>query len=412
MGQRSAKSFTKRWIDSLKAGSEKGEWYADRDMPGFLLRVYADGTKTFAVRYTVHGTTIRRIKALGRYGTKTLDEAREAARKILSAAADGGDPLGRPTVPTWAEWTETHLSRLTAKSKNVFHARLLGFTKETNAKGGAPTDSTFRDIRARWGARPLDSFRTEDVEAERQAIRESKGKGEATANRWLAVVGGCFQAAVRAGFIARNPAANVQAGRENPPRSRVLSPEEVGRLLVALPADPDRHAVAAVLLALLGGARRGEALALRWSDVNLEEGRATLPDSKSGKRRLIPLVPQLVDFLRDLPRDGAFVVSGRGLEPKDESGKKRPERPRPDIKRAWERISTAAGLEDVTFHDLRRTFGREVNRAAGLRVTQEALGHSTPDQTAAVYTPESFDAVKAAAEKVAPVLPFLPRRTA
>lgn len=409
MGKRSARTFTKRTIDSIKGGSEKGDWYADRDMPGFLLRVYADGTKTFAVRYTVRGTTIRRIKALGRYGTKTLDEAREAARKILSAAADGGDPLGRPAVPTWAEWSETHFARLTSKSRNVFHRRLLGFTKEKSEKGGKPTDSTFRDIRARWGARPLDSFRTEDVEAERLTLRT---KGEATANRWLAVVAACFQAAVRAGHIDRNPAANVKAGRENPPRNRVLSPDEVARLLAALPSDPDPHAVAAVLLALLGGARRGEALGLRWSDVNLDEGRATLPDSKSGKRRFLPLVPHLVDFLRDLPRDGAFVVAGRGLEEKDDEGKKKEERPRPDIKRAWDRITTAAGLEGVTFHDLRRTFGLGMSRAAGLRVAQEALGHSTPDQTAAVYTPENFDAVKAAAEKVAAVYPFPARRTA
>lgn len=411
MGKRSARTFTKRTIDSIKGGSKKGDWYADRDMPGFLLRVYADGTKTFAVRYTVHGTTIRRIKALGRYGTKTLDEAREAARKILSAAADGGDPLGRPAVPTWAEWTETHLSRLTAKSKNVFHKRLLGFTKETKAKGGTPTDSTFRDIRSRWGARPLDTFRTEDIEAERQAIREKEGKGEGTANRWLAVVAGCFQAAVRAGHIDRNPAANVRAGRENPSRDRVLSPEETKRLLEALPNEPDQHAVAAVLLALLAGARRGEALGLRWSDVNLEEGRATLPDSKSGKRRLFPLVPYLVDFLRDLPREGAFVVAGRGLEKTDEAGKKMEERPRPDIKGAWTRIEKAAGLEGVTFHDLRRTAGLAVDIAGGnLRLTQEFLGHSSPNVTAAVYTPRTLEAVKAAATKAAENLPLAPRR--
>ncbi len=411
MGKRSARTFTKRTIDSIKGGSEKGDWYADRDMPGFLLRVYADGTKTFAVRYTVRGTTIRRMKAIGRYGTWTLDAARDEAKKYLKSADAGVDLLAeKPALPTWGAWSKTYFERLTTKTKETFHRRFLGFTDGTNAKTGEPTDPTFRDIRSRWNARPLDVFRAEDVEAERAAIREKKG--EPSANRWLAVVAACFQAAVRAEILTRNPASNVKAGRENPPRARVLSPDEVARLLSVLPSDPDQHAVAAVLLALLGGARRGEALGLRWSDVNLDEGRATLPDSKSGKRRLLPLVPQLVDFLRDLPRDGAFVVAGRGLEEKDEEGKKKEERPRPDIKRAWNRIATAAGLEGVTFHDLRRTFGLGMSRAAGLRVAQEALGHSTPDLTAAVYTPEGFDAVKAAAEKVAAVYPFPGRRTA
>jgi integrase len=403
MGKRSARTFTKRTIDSLREGSEKGTWYSDRDLPGFLLRVYADGCKTFAARYTVKGSSIRRIRSLGAYGTVTLDQAREKARGILSAAALGGDPLGeKPAVPSWGEWSATYFSRLDAKSKETFHKYFLGLSSERNAKTGKPTDSTFRDIRDKWRVRTLESFRAEDIEAERQTLR---AKGEATANRWLAVIGACFQAAVRAEFIQKNPVTNVQAGREAPPRSRVLSAEEIGRLLTALPAEPDQHAAAAVLLALLGGARRGEALALRWSDVNLDEGRATLPDSKSGKRRFIPLVPQLVDLLRKLPRDGAFVVAGRGSEEKDEDGEKE-ERPRPDIKRAWDRITTAASLDGVTFHDLRRTFGLGISRAAGLRVAQEALGHSTPDQTAAAYTPEAFESVKAAAVKVANVLPF------
>jgi integrase len=410
MGRRSGRAFTKRWIDTLKAGSEKGDWYSDRDHPGFLLRVYADGSKAFAVRYTVRGTTTRRIKSLGRLGNVTLEQARAAALEVLSAAALGGDPLAeKPALPTWGEWSKTHFSRLTSKSRDVFHRRLLGFTSETDPRTGKPTDPTFRDLRARWSTRPLDSFRTEDIEAERAALREAKG--EPSANRWLAVVAACFQAAVRAELLTRNPAANVKAGRENPPRNRVLSPDEVARLLAALPSDPDQHAVAAVLLALLGGARRGEALALRWSDVNLDEGRATLPDSKSGKRRFLALVPYLVDFLRELPRDSAFVVAGRGLDAKDEGGKEKEERPRPDIKRAWDRITTAAGIDGATFHDLRRTFAQAMHRTAGSRVTQEALGHASLDLLP-VYTPEGFDSVKAAAEKVAAVYPFPARRTA
>mgnify|MGYP002737688491 CR=1 FL=1 len=82
-----------------------------------------------------------------------------------------------------------------------------------------------------------------------------------------------------------------------------------------------------------------------------------------------------------------------GAEPKEET-------PRPDIKRAWERLTKAASLEGITFHDLRRSFGKELNRAAGLRVAQEALGHSTPDQTAAAYTPEGFEAVKEAVRQI------------
>ena len=396
MPRRGKKAFTDRTLAALK----KPGWHADLTMPGFGFRVLPSGIRTFVVRYTVRGTDIRRASSLGEWGTVTLAEARDRAREILSAAALGGDPLGKRLVPTWEEWSKTYFARLDRKTKESFHRRFLGLTEEMNRKATrnpAATDDTFRSIRARWGKRSLDSFTPEDVETERQALRE---KGEATANRWLAVTAAAFQAAVRAEIIVKNPAAKVRAGRENPARSRTLSPDEVARLLAVLPGEADQHAVAAVLLALLGGARRGEALALLWDGVNLEEGRATLADSKSGRPRHIPLVPHLVEHLRRLPRVEPFVVASGG------------KRPRPDIKGPWSRIVAAAKIEGATFHDLRRTFGLALNRAGGLRLAQEGLGHTTPDQTAAAYTPQNFSDIKAAAEKMASVLIFPSAKTA
>ncbi len=401
MGRRSEKSLTERFIASIKTDKAKGEWFACRDLPGFLLRAYADGTKTFAVRYRVKGTEIRRIQSLGALGTVTLTEARAKAREVLSAAALGGDPLGKTPVPTWESWVGTYYERLGAKSRESFHQRLLGLGSTMNRRAKRhpkENDPTYAAILARWGKRTIDQIGPADVETERQALRE---KGEATANRWLAVISGVFSAAVRAEIIDRNPCSKVRKGRENPPKSRTLSPEEMGRLLAALPGEADQYAVAGVYLALLGGARRGEALALRWDDVNLVEGKATLHDSKSGKPRVLPLVPQVVAFLEKLPRSGPYVVASEN-----------PKRPRPDLKGPWSRLVAAAQIEGATFHDLRRTFGREVNRAAGLRVAQEALGHQDPGLTASTYTPEGFSAVKAAAERMASVLPFPVTKTA
>ena len=134
--------------------------------------------------------------------------------------------------------------------------------------------------------------------------------------------------------------------------------------------------------------------------MNLEEGRATLADSKSGRPRHLPLVPYVVEHLRQLPRAEPFVVASAG------------KKPRPDLKGPWSRIVAAAKIEGATFHDLRRSFGLGLNRAGGLRLAQEGLGHTSPDQTAAAYTPQSFNDIKAAAEKMASVLPFPSAKTA
>jgi len=401
--QRGKRSLTDRTLNTLK---EPG-WYTDRDLPGFSVRVLPSGSKVFSARYVARGSRARRSISLGVWGVVTLKQAREKARLILSAAALGDDPARRS--PPWAEWSVTYFDRLNAKSKETFHRRFLGFTEEKSKrrKVETPTDATFREIRARWGPRPLSSFTPNDLEAERQALRTA-GKSRTTINRWLAVTGACFQAAVRAELLEKNPCARVKADREAPPRSRTLSGEEMGRLLSVLEEERkhDPWAAAAVVLAILSGGRRGEILKLKWKDVNLEEGFARLPDSKSGKPRFLALPAYALEELKTLPHVGSFVVAPMKREEPKEGEEPKPETPRPDIKRSWERLRKAATLEGVTLHDLRRTFGRELNRAAGLRVAQEALGHSTPDQTAAVYTPEGFDAVKDAAENRATLLPF------
>ena len=404
--RRGDRNLTTKTVAALR----KPGWYCDRDIPGFVVRVLPSGTKAFAARYVVKGTGIRRFTSLGLFGVVTVDQARRKAREILSAVALGDDPLGK-RCPTWGEWSVTYFDRLTAKSKNVFHRALLGFTEEKNKRSGEPTDSTFREIRLRWAPRLLSSFRPEDIERERAAIRAAKSA--TVANRWLAVVSGVFGAAVRAELLGRNPVKNVRSDREAPPRSRTLSTEEMGRLLAALEGEKERDpwAAAGVLLAVLTGARRGEILRLRWEDVRLDEGFARLPDSKSGKPRFLALPARAVEELRELHRVGSYVVAPARDPLPGKDGKLPPEKPRADLKAAWERLTTAAELEGITFHDLRRTFGRELNRAAGLRVAQEALGHSTPEQTAAAYTPEGFDTVKKATEERANLLPF-PKRAA
>lgn len=413
--KRGNQRLTERTVSALKVPG----WYTDRDLPGFTVRVLPSGSKVFVARYVTHGSHLRRSVSLGVLGVVTLTQAREKAKRILSAAALGEDPTRRS--PTWAEWSLTYFDRLNGKTKETFHRRFLGFTEEKSrraTKNPTSTDPTFRAIRARWGPRSLSSFTPNDLEEERQALLSS-GKTRTTVNRWLAVVAACFQAAVRMELLDRNPCARVRADREAPPRSRTLLTEEMGRLLAALEEERKRDpwAAAGVLLAILTGARRGEILALKWTDVRLEEGFARLPDSKSGKPRFLPLPAQAIEELKSLPMVGSFVVAPMKRE-KPEEGEAavegqelREETPRPDIKRSWNRLTKAAALKGATFHDLRRTFGRELNRAAGLRVAQEALGHSTPDQTAAVYTPEGFDAVCEAAENRAKLLPFPVRAT-
>ena len=49
--------------------------------------------------------------------------------------------------------------------------------------------------------------------------------------------------------------------------------------------------------------RRGEILSLRWEHVHLNKRFVHLPDTKNGNSRNVPLSPQALELLKDLPRN-------------------------------------------------------------------------------------------------------------
>jgi integrase len=88
---------------------------------------------------------------------------------------------------------------------------------------------------------------------------------------------------------------------------------------------------------LATAARRGEALALLWTQTFLDAQTAFFPDTKNGRSRTVPVRRHLVELLGRLPRseDRVFPLSVDAL------------------KGAWYRICERAGIKDLHLHDLR-----------------------------------------------------------
>jgi integrase len=390
MARKAKQTFTKGTVGRLPKGSAAGTWYTHTELRNFSLRILDDGSRYFVVRFTVRGNPRRHVVTLGRWGVVTYEQAFRKAKELLSKASLGEDPRPRASL-TWGEWTGRYLARLDVKRPEE-HARYFGRTAEKSKKTGEETDSTFRDLARKWADRPLDSFTVEDIAAARQEIRKG---GKVKASRWLATTAACFAAAVENGLLASNPASKVKADRPNPSRARVLSPDEMKALLLAADVEPDPHARAAVLLLAMTGARSGEILAATWTMVDLEGRRIRLPDSKSGRPRLIPLPPRAVELLRELPRFGKYVVAGA-----------RADRAKPDLKSVWRRVAARAGLEGVNPHDVRRTYGLELTRLVGVRLASLALGHESIAVTESTYAPEAFAAIQDATDRRAALLPM------
>jgi hypothetical protein len=83
-------NLTKRALDAVKPGAKDYQLW-DTKIRGLGVRIYPSGAKSFILQYRNAARRTRKI-ALGRYGTLTVDEAREKAIKLLGVILDGRDP--------------------------------------------------------------------------------------------------------------------------------------------------------------------------------------------------------------------------------------------------------------------------------------------------------------------------------
>ncbi len=364
----------------------------------------------FFVQYRagVGRSALKRRMSLGRYGPLTVDQARQLARETLGAVARGGDPAS---------------DRDAAKEAPTVAQHGVDFLADVRDRRKARTATEYARMWNRHVVPALGGRRVADVTpADVVRLHRSLRKTPYGANRVLALLGSFFAFAELHGVRAKhtNPAHEVEPYKEHS-RERFLTPEEVVRLGSALnkavrsglPPAPTRRrkrktgptakhrpksadklvpanpfAVAAIRFLVLTGWREGEALTLRWSDLDLERGHATLPDTKTGKSvRRLGAPARLL--LSELPRaDGSpYVFPGRS-----------PDRPLVEINRVWYAVRTAAKLDDVRLHDLRHSFASvSASMGGSLLVIGKLLGHRD-NATTAKYAHLFDDPVRAAAD--------------
>lgn len=387
--------ISKRTLDALPATDRtRGVRHSDKKLPGFSVMQYASGQIAYYVVFVVNGK--RNSYRIGTYPPMAPEQAREEAKKVLASAQTGKDPAAAKKAAramlTFGEWADEYMAEVERRKKN------------------SRKDQLFLDLaKTRWSTRPLDSLTTEDVRKFFESItkkgadtkRKRRSPGEGTpihANRWLASIRACLQAAWREDKIPGNPAMKVRPNPENPPRDRVLDDKEFSRLLAAVDNLSDQHTRAAFVLLIETGARVSEVLRLQWNDLDLDAGVWTMPTTKSGRPQSIPLAPTTIAVLLNLNRDGPYVVPGK------KAGK-----PRSELRADWERLQVAAKIPDVHMHDLRRTCGLHIARAAGIHVASRYLRHSSVAITERHYAPLGLDDMRKALDKrEAEVIQFRP----
>lgn len=168
-------------------------------------------------------------------------------------------------------------------------------------------------------------------------------------------------------------------------RERELSEDEERRLFEKLP-DSLKPLVE---FAILSGQRRSELISMRWSDVDLPNGRAKVW-AKGDRPHSFPMTPRMVAIIANQPKVCAQVftyVAEKDSPPLKDRPRRLKGQRYPFSKqgwaRKWRKALAAAGIEDYRFHDNRHTAGTRNLRSSGnLKGVQKLLGHKDIKTTA------------------------------
>jgi integrase len=400
-------NLTKRSVDALTPGAKAFVAF-DSQLHGFGVRVMPSGVKTFIFEYRPHGggraVAKRRLK-LGRFGPLTADEARDKARRAYGNVANGIDPA--------AEKAEQRAAMTVGGLIDAFVAEHV----ETKCKVATAEahKAALMKLKAAYGGLKAETLTRPQLAALHAKMRSHPY----AANRFLAVVSKAFNWAGRRGLVleTHNPASHIERYRETQ-RDRFLNTAELARLGEALrdaetvglpwavdetrpnakhvPKESNRrrnlepHAIAAIRLLILTGARLREILHAKWEHVDFERGVILLPDSKTGKKTIY-LSAAALEILAGLPR----LVGNPHIFPGGVEGN-----PRADLKKPWAAVARAAGLDGVRIHDLRHSFASfGAGASMGLPIIGKLLGHSQPATTAR-YAHLDADPMRRAVETI------------
>ncbi len=137
-------------------------------------------------------------------------------------------------------------------------------------------------IRPRLGGIPLAQLGPEDLDDAYDAW-SAEGLSKSSVHRHSAVIGAALAQGFKWGWMDTNPALRSSPPAQPKARTMIPTVEQVHGLISAAQAD-DPMMAAAVAIAFITGARRGELCALRWSDIDLELGTVRIEQVADGGR--------------------------------------------------------------------------------------------------------------------------------
>jgi integrase len=306
------------------------------------------GRRIWWVSYTVGGRQIFE---------SSHSTSKKFAEKLLSIrqaeVAEGRYDLPRSNPPSLESWCKDCIAAV------------------PNPNTRRRYETSLSSIISFFGQTKVSQVTVERVEAYKRARRQEDVRS-ATINRDLFLLRWCLKQATRQRFIGKNPFENVDFLEERKERRRatILTPDEERRLLPA--CNPLLRALC-VLLIETGLRIAREALVLKWTELDLEQGTVSVAQTKTlAGRRMIPLSdfckkellkwrnltgPEYSPFVFPAPSDSSAHLMG--------------------VRRSWKTALKTAGIDFFPIYNLRATFASRLSAAGVPDVfVSQLMGHA------------------------------------
>jgi len=387
------KKLTKSVIDVAKITGERYH-IQDSEIPGFALRIYPGGKKSYVLDYR-EGTgrnARRRNLKIGDAAVFTPEQARAKARNILSEISAGMSPAAIRDM----DREKPTLEQVINKRYFVEYADQMKKESSVKTDRGLAKNHLIPNL----GKRKIDSITEDDCKKLHQQITiyspASGGPAPGTANKVIALLSRVMTLCEQWGLRERgsNPCAYIKKN-EGQVIERYLDPDkevdpitekeigagELERFLLACQESLDDDSIHPrliylYLLLFATGARCGEIMLLEIDELHLDKGMILKVDHKGRRKnqtktKAIELNTLAISMLR-FTLKYLYVPGSKWVF----ESHRNPGNPYNNLHKPWARLIKKANIKDFRIHDLRHTYSSLLyNENIAPQLVQGLLGH-------------------------------------
>jgi integrase len=365
--------ITASLVAKTRCPAEKGQvWVRDTEVSGFAVRITNKGIKSFVFERRPKGVAQVKQITIGRCGEWSVEQARDAARKLALEFADPDYLQKQSEVKARKSFADAF--------QQYAETKLLTLAESTRNKHRGLFD---REVLPQLGDMPLEKFTRRHLSGIILPMQQRGHQGTAS-GVWKAV-SAFLTWCVKVGLLEINPVLGATPEFAVKKRQRFLSMDEIRRVwLAAKTVNPVR--CSAIRMLLLLPYRKTEFTLSRWREYDGDYLHIPVERTKSK----IPISLYFSGFVKTcLPArrndtDLMFSTNGKVATRLDD--------------KLLKRITEEAGVEPFGWHDFRRTFSTHLNEMpnADFTAIEACLNHTVTAQrgVAGVYNRAEYKAQK------------------